>query len=561
VGFIESHLIAAASQYAVFHRLTGEIVEPGPSVLSLLHAMKMGSGVTCEGPDLEALGEDGRQISKLIDKEFLMPIEHDALSSFVDYYVVRPLQNPAITFQSETGAVVLVRMSMAERVYSPQRGKLPPIFEETISPLATKLLLAADGTKTLRQVLSELQRENNSAREDREFRDAIEFLTRPENQLIKFSPTTENLADPFQPANIVPRNFYHSSRWAQPDVAKSIADFHVEGIEDATWEFDIVEPTVNHALRFPSDLLGGLEYGARFCDAAFSPAILSAQRREDAFNVLEVGGGTGSFARSFIERGRSRNRPLAYHLMDLAPALVERQHQVLGDLKPGVAHIIQNATEFDLSGQQFDLIIANEVIADFHVAMVERQSVEGDGQNLAGEGAAYVEKYALKIDDAPDRFYVNAGVFQFLERAWIHLKPGGAVVLTEYGSESAYPAEAFHLNHSEFSIHFGHLRTCAVKIGFQCQLQSLKEFLGIDDRQLVLNGREEHIQCLNHVFQRYGLTMPFALFAQREFEASFGELTARISVDPVRFLPLHRNFYYGADIDQFLVSILTKPAA
>ena len=154
VGFIESHLIAAASQYAVFHRLTGEIVEPGPSVLSLLHAMKMGSGVTCEGPDLEALGEDGRQISKLIDKEFLMPIEHDALSSFVDYYVVRPLQNPAITFQSETGAVVLVRMSMAERVYSPQRGKLPPIFEETISPLATKLLLAAEGTKNARTAAS-----------------------------------------------------------------------------------------------------------------------------------------------------------------------------------------------------------------------------------------------------------------------------------------------------------------------------------------------------------------------------------------------------------------------
>jgi 2-polyprenyl-3-methyl-5-hydroxy-6-metoxy-1,4-benzoquinol methylase len=557
VSFIESHLHPDPSRYGVFHRLTGEVVEPAPAVLSLLQAMKMGKGVAFNGQDLEAWGEDGRQISRLIDKEFLMPLQHDALSSFVDYYVVRPLQNPAVTFQPETGATILVRISMAERVYSPERGKLPPIFEERISPLATQLLLSADGTKTLRQVLSELQRENNSAVEDKEFRDAIEFLTKPERQLIKFSPTTENLADPFQPANIVPRNFYHSSRWAQHEDAKSIADFHVEGIDDATWEFDIVEPTVNHALRFPSDLLAGLDYGSRFFDAAFSAAIVTARSLENSFDVLEVGGGTGSFARSFIERGRSRNRPLAYHLIDLAPALVTTQRQVLGDLKPGVAHIMQDATEFDLSGQQFDLIIANEVIADFHVAMVERRSDE----HFAGEGAVYVEKYALQIDDAPDRFYVNAGVFQFLERAWIHLKPGGAVILSEYGSESAYPAEAFHLNHSEFSIHFGHLTTCARKIGFQCRLQSLKEFLAIDDRQLVLNGREEHIQCLNHVFQKYGLTMPFALFAQREFEASFGDLTARISLDPVRFLPLSTNFYYGADIDQFLVSILTKPAA
>lgn len=137
MGFIASHLIAGASQYAVFHRLTGEVVEPGPAVLSLLHAMEMGQGVAFNGQDdLEALGEDGRQISRLIDKEFLMPLQHDALASFVDYYLVRPLQNPAITFQPETGGTIVVRVSMAERVYSPERGKLPPIFEETLSPLA-----------------------------------------------------------------------------------------------------------------------------------------------------------------------------------------------------------------------------------------------------------------------------------------------------------------------------------------------------------------------------------------------------------------------------------------
>lgn len=559
VTFIESHLNPDASQYAVFHRLTGEVVEPGQTVRSLLYATKLGSPVSFNGEILDQLGEDGRQIRKLIDEEFLTAPGHDALSSFVDYYVVRPLQNPAVTYQSETGEVRLVSISMAERVYSPERENLPPIIDETIPPLAMNLFLLGDGTKTLTEIYRTLPREKNSLLKDQEFRDAIEFLTKPQRQLIKFTPNTEALVDPFQPANIVPRNFYHSSRWTQREAAKSISDFHVEGIDDATWEFDIVEPTVNHALRFPSELLGGLDYGSRFCDATLKPNVFSARSPGARLDVMEVGGGTGSFARSFIERAAS-TYSLAYHIMDLSPALAESQQRILRDVEPAVAYVAQDATEFNLPGHKFDLIIANEVIADFPVAVVERRLTEENAQ-FAGDGAVDLEKYGLSVQDAPDRFQVNAGVFRFLERAWKHLAPGGALIISEYGSESRYPQESFHLNHSEFSIHFGHVAKCARKIGYHCRLESLREFLGIDDRKLILNGREEHIRCLDHVFKKYGMTMPFALFSERDFKARFGEFAARLRLDPVRFLPLCSNFYYGADIQEFLVLIMNKPPA
>src|SRR5262249_29810034 len=150
------------------------------------------------------------------------------------------------------------------------------------------------------------------------------------------------------------------------------------------------------------------------------------------------------------------------------------------DIHPAVSYISENAVELDLPGRKFDLMVSNEVIADFPVASVERQHAEG--VHLSGDGAAFIEKYALSVDDAPDSFYVNAGVFQFLERAWTHLKPGGLLILSEYGGESLYPVESFHLNHSEFSIHFGHVVRCARKIGFTCRLSALTEFLGIDDR-------------------------------------------------------------------------------
>lgn len=561
VHFIESQLIPAVPQYAVFHRLTGELVELAPVARALLLATQHGSLVSFDEPQIKQLGEAGLPMQTLIEQKFLTSDDFDPLAAFADHYVVMPLQNPAVAYVSETRDVVVVRLSMAEKVYSPESQKLPALIEERMPPLATEIFLAADGTRRLRELHTAVDRHTKSLSDDEAFRAAIDFLTQPERQLIKIAAVNTALDDPFQPANTVPRNLYHLARWSSPsNTVKSLGDFHVEGIDDALWEFDIVEPTVNHALRFPTDILGGLNYGSRFCDAALKPNIVPASHNGQ-LKVLEVGGGTGSFARSFIERARSAAASLKYHVMDLSPALAESQRRVLSDVEPAVTFIAQDATEFDLPGEQFDLIISNEVIADFPVAMVERRSTEKNALQFAGEGAVYVKEYALSVDDAPDRFYVNAGVFRFLERAWIHLKPAGIVILSEYGSESVYPTESFHLNHSEFSIHFGHVAECARKIGFQCRMQTLKEFLAIDDRRLVLNGREEHIRCLNCVFEKFGMTIPFALFTQTDFEARFGELAARINLNPVRFLPLSSNFYYGAEIDQFLVLIMVKPTA
>jgi hypothetical protein len=116
------------------------------------------------------------------------------------------------------------------------------------------------------------------------------------------------------------------------------------------------------------------------------------------------------------------------------------------------------------------------------------------------------------------------------------------------------------LNHSEFSIHFGHLSECAKKIGFHCRLHTLKDFLDIDDGKLALSGREEHIRCLNYVFEKYGMTLPFALFSEPDFKTRFRELATRIGLDPVRFLPVRSRYHYGPDIRDFFVLIMNKPA-
>src|SRR6185295_1448470 len=155
--------------------------------------------------------------------------------------------------------------------------------------------------------------------------------------------------------------------------------------------------------------LGGLNYGSRFCLATLTSEVVPLLDQSRRLNVLEVGGGTGSFARSFMEQALrlgssdSKGVTINYHILDLSPTLMASQRKILSELLPESRHFQQDATEFDLPGHSFDLIISNEVIADFPVAPVH------------GEGAYYIDKYNLSDKNAPASAVVNAGVFRFIE--------------------------------------------------------------------------------------------------------------------------------------------------
>lgn len=511
ISFIENRLFPGVIQRAVFHRLTGEIIE---------HDFT------------KSLTADDVQLRQLIQRGFLITEDYDPLTPLLDWYVARPIQNPALVYRSQTGEWMLVRTSMKQTVYSPKVDELPVVVEETLSPVAAEILLMADGTRTLRQIFSELT----------EAREAVDFLTTQERQLIKLTLRQEDLADPFSGVNIVPRNLYHSERKDQP----TITDFHLHGIEEAAWEFDFIEPTVNHSFRFPHEALNGLDYGSRFCVSTLRPEVVPLLDHSDHLEVLEVGGGTGSFARSFINQAKLNKTNVNYHILDLSPALMENQRKLLSELLPVSSHFHQDATDFDLPDHTFDLIVSNEVIADFPVAPVN------------GDGAYYVEKYGLSDKDAPDSFVVNAGVFRFIERAWKHLKPGGTLIVSEYGSEHIYPAASFNLNHDEYTIHFGHLAACAAKVGFECRLLTLKEFLSLDDDVLVLNGREEHLLCLNHVFKNYGEVLPYAVISRSDFENRCRAIVEQTGLIGYSFSPLRTGYHYGPNIRDFLVLIMKK---
>src|SRR5689334_16574428 len=119
VSFVESRLIPGVVQHAAFHRLTGEIIEPGAN---------------------------GFPQGYLIQREFLVPAGYDPLLPLLDRYVTLPIQNPAVAYRSKTGEWIIVRTSMVHTVYSRRRDELPEIIEEKLSPLTSSILLMADGS-------------------------------------------------------------------------------------------------------------------------------------------------------------------------------------------------------------------------------------------------------------------------------------------------------------------------------------------------------------------------------------------------------------------------------
>ncbi|MGH9871621.1 MAG: class I SAM-dependent methyltransferase [Pyrinomonadaceae bacterium] len=570
ISFIDNRLFPGVVQHGVFHRFTGEVLEPGETVRALLLDLQTGNRISLGEEILNSLDADAVQLRQLIEKEVLIPDGYDPLTPFADQQVARPIQNPALTHKSEDGEVWLVQTSMAQHVFSPRAGELPEIIEEKISPLAANVFTLADGSRTLQEVFTLLGRAGRIT-DDSEFRESLEFLTSLERQLIKFTSRADDLDDPYSPVNIVPRDLYHSSKWqgeSSNGSSESIIDFHQSGIEDAWWEFDLIEPTVNHSFRFPSESLGGLDYGSRFCVSTLRPEIVPALLLSDRLEVLEVGGGTGTFARSFIQQAATLNatalkgRQLNYHILDLSPTLIQNQRQLLSQLLPPSRHFEQDATKFDIPGQKFDLIVSNEVVADFPMASVERRSTgePGDnGQKWQGDGTDYLEKYNLPTAGAPDSFLLNAGTFQFIERCWEHLSPGGTLILSEYGAAHIFPVQSFHLNHEEFSIHFGHLAACGAKVGFKCRLLTLAEFLTLDPSVPALNGREEHILCLNHIFRKHGMSLPYAVVSKSEFKKQFQGIIEQIELTGFSFSPVGWGYHFGPRIDQFMVLILNKP--
>ena len=72
---------------------------------------------------------------------------------------------------------------------------------------------------------------------------------------------------------------------------------------------------------------------------------------------------------------------------------------------------------------------------------------------------------------------LNTGAFRLLERAARWLRPGGVGMFSEFGERTAFPRLSTHLDHPEYSIHFGHLESVATGLELSPQFVYLMDLL------------------------------------------------------------------------------------
>lgn len=288
--------------------------------------------------------------------------------------------------------------------------------------------------------------------------------------------------------------------------------YHVRDIVDPALQFDEVETTLNHLFRHPHRALHGRTYPGQMAHVLIERGLFPA----GASQVVEVGGGTGSFARGFLEALAGEHpghlAGLRYTVVELSPALAASQRTQLAPFA-GLAEVREgDAESLDLPACSVDLLIANEMIGDLRNALVTQEDLQRDRGGLppresSGEALETIRRYGIPVEDAPPRFHLNLGAIRLLEHVASVLRPGGCAVLTEFGEEYGYPKESEHLDHAEFSIHFGQLLQVARRLKLSPRFEFLMDFLDMDRSLQTLATTRPHLRNLQALFARHGRQM------------------------------------------------------
>lgn len=323
--------------------------------------------------------------------------------------------------------------------------------------------------------------------------------------------------------------------------------YHTDTVADAEAQFEDVETTLSHLFRHPHAALQGRTFGGATFDALREAGVWRG-------DVLEIGGGLGWFARGLLERAATlSSAPASYTLFDLAPALQEAQRARLADQTPPVRFVLGDAEELPLPPASVDLVVSNEVIADLSTAWVDRDAVDD-----RTPGARVAERWQLPLHDAPERFALNVGAYALVERLWHVLRPGGAAWLTEFGHRSNYPVESTHLDHPEFSIHFGHVAHVASQLGFEATIIDVPRFVGLDSQEDALRATRTWWINLRFLAAEHGVTLDKRAWTRQTFAAALGDALPMDQLEALHWQPLEERTM-GLVPGEFLGLLLRKP--
>lgn len=404
-----------------------------------------------------------------------------------------------------------------------------------LNELGCEIWKIADGSTSREDIVSHLEKSKNysSTQVEKE----IMRLLDPPVCLLKIQDTNTETAKQYSKQEVIFRRVYQEIRQEQKSADELSAcevylDNYHKGIKSFQGHFDLIEHTVSHIFREKHGALYGKNYGQKL----FEVLSLAIENVSNEAIFLEVGAGLGSIGISFFnefESHLSRNSRAMYIFLDISPMFVQAQKEKSRQMDS--FQVIQgNARNLPFENESVDFVLANEAIADFGVAKVQKAEALGflkSGNWVGTEDKSspralqYIKQFNLSISDALPTFLLNIGAIEFLLEIGRILKKGGVAVIIEYGSDRKYPTATYLRDHTEYSIHFGHLMQVAKDLGFDVSYTNLLDFLGCKEDEAIIDSQS--LVSLSLVLERLGKNLRFLPYTPQMLKDELGDLYNR----------------------------------
>ena len=332
-----------------------------------------------------------------------------------------------------------------------------------------------------------------------------------------------------------------------------------EDVTDADAQFDHQETTLSHLLRIPHPALGGRTYGQKLGDVLLARGAVP----EGRIRVLEIGAGLGYVAKDLLATLTAAGREVEYTIVELAPALAKAQQERIGE--KAATWVMGDALSVTLIERHYDLILSNEMVGDLPAIQLTRADLglAPDQGNVDRAKVAVYSKVAadreINLDDAPEPLYLMSGAFELTDKIGAWLAPGGTAVITEFGAQAAWPKLSTHLDHPEFSTHFGQLHQIAKNGGLEAKIEFVIDLLDFDRDQKGLATTRSHFRALRALAAAADVDLPKIGFTPELLAQAVGDKLDISTVGELRWDRIEDRLM-GLVPHEFKALVIKRPA-
>lgn len=499
----------------------------------------------------------GQFVGVFVQQKVLVPPDVQELDGLVQMV---PIKGPWILALPTDGGLV---RCVTSRGFGSEPWAQPQILE--LDGWQSDLWRSLDGERTVQQLALALT-ETYDGDVGMDLGRAVVSIaqwTHSARQLTRTLPTPKSKMARLPPyaSSTVPYAPFDEVQPAQPQPQPQsvphadLTAYHTNAITDAEAQFEENETTLSHLLSDPHPALNNRSYAQTLADLAVQRGWVASGRA----TIVEVGGGTGRFAQQVLAALLPQLPDVQYTVIDSSPVLHQAQAQRLHEFSTQAHAQLGDALALGLADESVDWLVSNEVIADLRLGFVTRKALttmQLDAQTDA-EALAMVQSYELGYTGAPEPLPVQVGATRLLEQIAKALRVGGYALLTEFGDKDQFPVESTHLDHAEWSVHFGHLLQVAEKLGLEAELVPVPALLGLREEVWVLASNRTQFRNLRFLLRSVGCDLPKRALTPEQLAVHCGGKIAPERLEGVQFRPIGERVM-GIVPKEFKALILRK---